>query len=187
MSACSRVRRKQLLMECEGYLDLSMVFEGDWPLSPSVRDRLAERALACLDRLDAKDCQRGEVQYLRGRAFQSKGEFRQAVRFLRLAARHEPSSIGVYLSLGWCYKRMGKIELAIRSLETALDVDSSQAILYYNLACYWSLAGNVGLSLSYLGRAIQMDATYRDKVSTEPDFDPVRNHPEFLMLTSAVV
>ncbi|MDA0659601.1 MAG: tetratricopeptide repeat protein [Planctomycetota bacterium] len=187
MSVCSRVRRQQLLMEADGYLDLGMLSWEEWQLPQPIRDRLADRALTCLDRLDAKDAQRAEAQFLRGRAHQAKSEFQRAVRFLRTASRQDPKNLDVYLSLGWCYKRLGKLELAIRALENALDVDNSQAILYYNLACYWSLAGNIGLSLSYLGRALQMNGAYRDMIATEPDFDPVRSHPEFLMLTSVVV
>lgn len=187
VSVCSRVRRQQLLLEAEGYLDLGILFQDQWPLASENRDRMADRALSCLERLDGRDAQRSEAQYIRGRALQAKCEYKQAVRYLRLAARHDPKNIGIHLALGWCYKRLGKLELAIRSLEDALDADNTQPILYYNLACYWSLAGNVGLALSYLARALQMNIGYREMIPHEPDFDPVRNHPEFLMLTSVVV
>ena len=141
----------------------------------------------CLERLEGKDTQRGEAQLIRGRAYQLKQDYRRAVRSLRVAQRHDAKNIHIHLSLGWCYKRLGKLELAIQALENALDVDNAEPILYYNLACYWSLAGNVGLALSYLGRALQMRGDYRDMIPQEPDFDPVRNHPEFLSLTSVVV
>jgi tetratricopeptide (TPR) repeat protein len=187
VTVCSRVRRQQLLLEAEGYLDLVTATSDQFPLTAVNRDRLVDRAIACLDRLVGRDAQRAEAQFLRGRALQTKCDYRGAVRYLRLAARQDPKNVGIHLALGWCYKRLGKLELAIRALEDALDIDNSHAILYYNLACYWSLAGNVGLSLSYLARALQMNVAYREMIPNEPDFDPVRNHPEFLMLTSVVV
>jgi hypothetical protein len=37
-----------------------------------------------------------------------------------------------------------------------------------------------------LSRAFDLDGDYRMLVHDEPDFDTVRNHPEFLVLTQMV-
>ncbi len=81
----------------------------------------------------------------------------------------------------------GRIDLAIQALEDALEIEPDRGILHYNLACYWSLANNVGLTLAHLARAFEMDSMYRQLVAEEPDFDPVRAHPEFMALTSVIV
>ena len=50
MSRSLRTRRQQLLREAEGYLDLATVCSDRWGLKTQLRDRLAERALAQLER-----------------------------------------------------------------------------------------------------------------------------------------
>jgi tetratricopeptide (TPR) repeat protein len=79
------------------------------------------------------------------------------------------------------------LDRAIESLEEALTVDPSGAIIHYNLACYWSLAGSVDVALAYLGNAFEIDASFRDLVDGEVDFDPIREHPAFRELTSVAV
>ena len=69
------------------------------------------------------------------------------------------------------------------SLECALEFEPGEAILYYNLACYWSLAKDARKALHYLARAFGINPNYRDMVSSEPDFDPIRKHPEFVAMT----
>jgi tetratricopeptide (TPR) repeat protein len=187
MTAYSRIRRQQLLQEAEGYLDLVLVLGENWPLSPPARDRVARRALNTLSRLGESDASHHHALYLKGQAYKVLGQYQDAIEPLRQAVDLDPDNIHIHLSLAWCYKRVGKLDLAIQSLEDALDADRTEGIIHYNLACYWSLARNVGLTLAYLAQAFEMDANYRDMVADEPDFDPVRNHPEFVALTSVIV
>ena len=56
------------------------------------------------------------------------------------------------------------------------------AVVHYNLACYYSLAGDKEEALSWLARAIRLDASFRDQVAKESDFDPIRNDPDFQYL-----
>lgn len=180
-----RLRRRQLLQEAEGYLELVLTFADRWPLGSSVRDRVIGRALAALDQLDDSSC--ADALILRGQAFRLLEQYPRAVSALEKAVKKCPGNFHILLELGWCYKRMGRIDLAIRALDDALEIDRDQAIVYYNLACYWSLAKNVALTLAYLAQAFELEESYRDLVAEEPDFDPVRNHPEFLALTSVIV
>jgi len=95
--------------------------------------------------------------------------------------------IELYISLAWCHKRSGRLDLAIETLEEALEVDPTEALLYYNLACYWSLAGRKAKVLKLLSKAFYLDGAYRDLVEEESDFDPLRNDPDFIELTSVIV
>lgn len=187
MFTYQRIRRKQLLRESEGYLDLATVFADRWPLDTTLRDRLAQRALDALVQLDSISGCKALVTYLRGQALRIMERYREAISSLERSAELDPSNIHIWLALGWCYKRTGRIDLAIQSLEEALSIDSSQAIVYYNLACYWSLAQNAQHALVYLTRALQIDESYRYLAAEERDFDPIRDHPGFQELTSVVV
>ena len=185
--ANQRLRRKQLLREAEGYLDLATVFADRWPLPVQLRDGLAQRALNTLGQLSSTSGCRATVAYLRGQALRIMERHEDAITALERSAELDPSNIHIWLALGWCYKRTGRLDMAIQSLEEALSIDANQAIVYYNLACYWSLAHNAKHALDYLGRAFEMDPAYRRLVAQERDFDPIRAEPRFLELTSAVV
>ena len=187
MSHFDRIRRQQLLREAEGYLDLIMVLGDRWPLEPSVRDRLVQRTLKLLDELQDAGAPRGYLLYLEGQALRSMVRYLDAIPPLQAAAEDDPGNVHVWLALGWCYKRVDRLDLAIESLEEALVLDPSQAIVHYNLACYWSLARNVQQALHYLSQAFEIDSNFRDRVDRETDFDPIRSHHEFQMLTSVVV
>lgn len=187
MADPQRIRRLQILREAEGYLDLITVYGDQWPPRADLRDRLAQRALATLARLDTPGGQLGTLLYLKGQAYRLMERYGEAVGPLKEAAELETENISIRLALAWCYKRLKRLDLAIEALEEALAVDSSQAILHYNLACYWSLAGNARLSVAYLAQSFELDSNYRDRVHTERDFDTVRNHPQFLALTSVIV
>lgn len=178
------LRRRQLLREAEGYLDLLMVFADQWSPRKESRDCLAVRALDVLNRLQDFESGNGHSDYLRGQALRVMERYLEALDHLRKAAKHDPRNIHIHLALGWCYKRIGRLDLAIQSLEDGLDIDSKQGIIQYNLACYWSLASNVRLALEYLARSIELDPAYRDLVDEETDFDPIRDDPGFVALTN---
>ena len=164
-----RIQEQRILREAEGYLELG----------------LFQRALDALARWNQDSLRDGRVSYLRGEALRSLKRYREALYHLQFAAESVPENVHIFLALGWCHKRMGRLDLAIESLEQALELDSDEAIIHYNLACYWSLAGNKLYALRYLTQTLELDDRYRDFVDGEPDFDAVRDDPDFRTLTSA--
>jgi Flp pilus assembly protein TadD len=176
-----------LIREADGYLELVTIFADLWELPSAVRDRLAERALAAVRRLNMHDEENAYVFYLQGQALRAMERYEDAIVPLRKAAELEPDNIHTYLALGWCYKRIGWLDFAIEALEEAFSVDPRQAIIHYNLACYWSLSGNTNLALAYLASALEIDPSYKELVAKEPDFDSIREHPSFQELTSVIV
>lgn len=181
-----RIRRQQALREAEGYLDLTIGFEDQWPLPHELRVRLAHRALEALRRIPPTSAQQSHVLYLTGLAYRSMHRYREALPPLRAAAKLDPENILIWLALAWCHKRTGRLDWAIESLENALAVESREAILYYNLACYWSLSGDADRAIRYLAQSFDIDPNYRDLVADETDFDPIRDVPGFQALLGAV-
>lgn len=186
MTDPSRIHRQQLLREAEGYLDLITVFGGRWEVTKEVRDNLCKRAIVTLDKIAEPGGMAAQVYFLHGQARRHLGHLQDAVTFFCAAAEHEPSNVHVYLALAWCYKRIRRVDLAIESLEAAMQEDPALAILHYNLACYWALVGNVKCAVRFLHQAFDLEPNYRDLVSAESDFDPIRHHPQFLSLTMEV-
>jgi tetratricopeptide (TPR) repeat protein len=187
MTKSQRIRKQNILREAEGYLELITVCADRWPPAPALRDRIAARVFETLDRLEGTSYRRGHVLFLQGQTLRAVERYREAVTALKESLRLDPENVSSLLSLGWCYKRTGRIDLAVEALEDALEIEPASALIHYNLACYWSLAGKVKMAVSYLGKAFDLDPNYRDLVSDERDFDPIRNHPDFLALASVIV
>ncbi len=166
-----RIRRQQLVLQAEGYLELGM----------------AHHALAVLTRCGDINTLTEHALYLKGQSLRELGRYREALDPLWRAAQGNPDNVSVWLALGWCYKRTGKLDRAIESLEEALSVNPQDALVHYNLACYWSLAQNKKQALSYLARAFDLHEDYRTLVAGESDFDPLRNDPAFQALVRVTV
>jgi len=164
-----RVRRRMLISEAQGYMDLGM----------------PRQTLRSLDELDQSggfsdvDDFHGLVMLLRGEALRDLKEYEQAIGPLESAATAMPGEIHPWVALGWCQKRTGRLEQAIRSLESALDRKPNEPLLHFNLACYWSLARDKPRALQYLVQALSLDSEYRRLIDDEPDFDPLREDPDF--------
>jgi tetratricopeptide (TPR) repeat protein len=123
-----------------------------------------------------------EASFLTGEALRALGRFREALKPLETAASLQPENIGVAVSLGWCYKRTHRLAQAIDALERAKRANPDEALLHYNLACYWSLAGDRTRAIESLLRAVELEPELQRKLSHEPDFDAIRNEPQFELL-----
>ena len=167
----SRILLRRTIEEAEGYLELGM----------------NEHALRALQRRGALVHGNGRACYLLGDTLRCLARFEEALLPLQRSADLLPDDIHVLMALAWCYKRTGQLGKAIESLERATQIDASEAVLHYNLACYWSLARNRSLALKYLSSALEIDVNLRDLIGSEPDFNPIRNDPDFIALTSVIV
>jgi Flp pilus assembly protein TadD len=166
----ARIQLQRACLEAEGYLELGM----------------AETALKTLQRRghlvhgDARGC------YLLGETLRELRRYREAIFPLRRSLELIPDDVHVAMALGWCYKRIGQLDDAITALEHAVTVEPGEAILHYNLACYCSLAKNRREALQHLAHALDIDGNFRELVTDEPDFDPIRSDPLFQSLTAAL-
>ena len=156
-----RLARK--LSQAEGYLLLD----------------LPQRALEILRSQEHWHSVQFEASFLLGESLRAIGEFREAIGPLERALNHRPDHVGAAISLGWCLKRTHQLAQAIEKLEQASRSHPHEALIYYNLSCYWSLAGNAPKALAALGQALGLDSTFRGRIKSEPDFDPIRTEPGF--------
>ena len=162
-------RIKRQLGEAEGYLMLGM----------------PARALAILEARDDWATMRFEAALLTGEALRTTGRYRDALKQLEVAAALRPGDVGVAIALGWCYKRTQRLAQAIDALGRAVRHKPREPLLHYNLACYWSLASNPAKATAALALALALDPNLRSLVAREPDFDPLRGHPDFERITAS--
>ncbi len=187
MADYQRIIHQQALRKAEGYLELAMGWAQPLQLDHTLRTQLAQRALDQLARVDEGRRRQAAALYLVGQAYRVMEQHERAILPLAQAAQREPENIHIWLALAWCQKRIDRLDLAIESLENALAVQAEEPILHYNLACYWSLAGNSTMSLRYLAQSLQLDPSYRSLIADEPDFDPIRDLPEFQSIVDVIV
>ena len=186
MRSNDRTRRKKWLRQAEGYLDLIMAFDDRWPLSEVERTKLADAAIERLDSIAHEMKIQSHDLYLRGQAFRLSGRYAQAISCLTQSLSLNSDNVPGYLALGWCHKRTGQLDLAIDALESALVIDGEGSIVHYNLACYWSLSNQPHLATFHLTAALDLNPDFRELIAQEPDFDPIRTHPEFIAATKVV-
>lgn len=127
------------------------------------------------------------ASYLLGESLREMECYSEAVAPLERSLALVPDDLHTHLALAWCYKRTRRLAEAIETLEEALQCEPFEAILHYNLACYWSLARQRKRALRSLSKALDLDLNYLDLIPTESDFDPLRDDPEFQLITSVIV
>ena len=167
----NKERLNRAIRQAEGYLELG----------------LPDQAIDALQQRRALVDQSGRASYLLGESLRETEQYADAIEPLERAAELMPDDIHVRLALAWSYKRTSRIDAAIAALDQALRNDPLEAILHYNLACYWSLLRDRRRALRCLTRALDLDGNFLDQVPYEPDFDAIRDDPEFQMLTSVIV
>jgi hypothetical protein len=94
MTEFIRSRRKQILREAEGYLDLATACSGIC-LDMETRDRMATRALETLRRLDNYGRNRFDNYFLEGQAYRVMERYADAIIALDKAAELDHSNIHI--------------------------------------------------------------------------------------------
>jgi tetratricopeptide (TPR) repeat protein len=74
-------------------------------------------------------------------------------------------------------KEEGKAEAA-----KALDLSPGDAVMLYNAACFYSSLGEKKATLDTLKKAIIAGWVDYEWIAKDPDFDPIRNEPEYIEL-----
>jgi tetratricopeptide (TPR) repeat protein len=72
---------------------------------------------------------------------------------------------------------------AAETYERFLDETPGDAGLLYNLACAESRLGRKEAALWHLRQSVETDAQYRRNAVADPDFDAIRDDPEFSAIT----
>lgn len=184
MNAMTSLRRRAILREASGYIELAeLLLEPDGPTPPNSQ-KLLLHALRLIDQLPEPTRSKEEAKLLEGEALRALGRWQEAIAPLTTASRESPQRLEAWLGLGWCYKRLGRLDEAIAVLEQGLAAAPKQPILHYNLACYHSLAGNASTAVEHLTQAISKDGRFRALTEVERDFDPIRTDPRFQAVTS---
>jgi tetratricopeptide (TPR) repeat protein len=91
---------------------------------------------------------------------------------------YEPDGWELWAPLTALYQAGEYAEAADRG-RLLIDEHPGYAGLYYNLACCESLAGRADDAVGHLRHAIEISERYREYVSEDSDFNPIRDAPAF--------
>jgi tetratricopeptide (TPR) repeat protein len=93
-----------------------------------------------------------------------------------------PGNARILNSRGVTKMQIGDLAGAIIDFEQAHQSDPGFASPRYNMACVYALQGQVNLALDWLACGIEISEHYREAARSDPDFESIRTHPEFVAL-----
>ena len=76
----------------------------------------------------------------------------------------------------------GDYPRAASLIERQLERTPRDPALLYNAACAYSHLAMLDRAASYLRRAVEAGLNDVDQILTDPDLDPIRNHPTYTVL-----
>ncbi len=103
---------------------------------------------------------------------------REALKALELA----PDSVATNTNYANLLVSLGRLDEAKTFYERAIELEPAHPKPYYNIACVYSLQEQPEKTVEYLSKAIELGGSLRLEARNDPDFDPVRDSPQFRKL-----
>ena len=103
-----------------------------------------DTALSLASRMFKEKPDSYSVNFLLGTIFTKKENFKQAVRFFKLAQKLEPEDPGSYNNLAVVYRRLGQKGKARHFMELAWQKAPERADIAYNLGNFYKSEGEIG-------------------------------------------
>jgi tetratricopeptide (TPR) repeat protein len=170
MSQETRKFRQRRLEAAKGYLTLGM----------------PEATLKELQRIVDREACLFDYSLLSAEAYRDLTQYENAIPLFEQALNHAPHHLQALLGLAWCFKRVNRLPDAIETLEQARNWHPDEPIVIYNLACYFCLFGDKPKAIECLGRSLRMEPELKRLIAHEPDFNDLRQDPDFQFVTNAV-
>jgi len=139
-----------------------------------------------------------------GTVYYARKSYRRSITQYKKALRITPESASILSNLGTSYFARKNYELAFTTYQAALKLDpdvfehrSTMGILlqertvderakfHYYLARTYAKAGDVEHTLIYVRKALEEGFKEPDKFKKDPEFQIVRDNPEFQLILSA--
>src|SRR5579871_1311614 len=133
-----------------------------------------------------------------GTVYYAKKSYRRAISYYQKALRITPESASVYSNLGTALFARKKYDEATEAYQKALAIDpevfehrsnygtmledrnvEERAKFHYYLAKMYAKTGRNELALQYVRKALEEGFKDRNKLSEDPEFQALRDTPEF--------
>jgi Flp pilus assembly protein TadD len=110
------------------------------------------------------------------------GRLEEAQEKALTALKLDPDNVATQNNYGTLLVDMKRFEEAEAAFKKAIELDPGHPSPYYNMACLASLRGNVDEALGYLNSAVVLAKEYREEAMGDPDFEAIRDLPQFRKL-----
>jgi tetratricopeptide (TPR) repeat protein len=133
-----------------------------------------------------------------GTVYYARKSFGRAIRYYQRALKYTPKSASIYSNLGTAYFARKKYKEAMETYQTALKLDPNvfenhgsygvlleersveeRAKFHFHLAKLYAQTGRNELALQYLRKALEEGFKDKKKMEEDPDFQAMRDLPEF--------
>ncbi len=139
-----------------------------------------------------------------GTVYYAKKSYRRAISYYRKALRLSPDSASVYSNLGTALFARKKYDEATQAYQKAMSIDpevfehrsnygtmledrniEERAKFHYYLAKMYAKSGRNDMALQYARKALEEGFKDKKKFEEDPEFQALRNLPEFKDLLTA--
>ena len=117
--------------------------------------------------------------------YRRAGKMKGAEREIRRALELDPDGPVTHYNYGVLLDVQGHAEEAAAEYRRVIELEPTLPAPYYNLACGFARKGEVGAALEYLSVAIRLEDAFHAEAQRDPDFDPIRDQPEFVRFIEA--
>src|ERR1039457_2317782 len=133
-----------------------------------------------------------------GTVYYARKSFGRAIRYYQRALKYTPNSASIYSNLGTAYFARKKYKEAMETYQMALKLDPNvfeshgsygvlleersveeRAKFHFHLAKLYAQAARNDLALQYLRKALEEGFKEKKKMEEDPDFQAIRDLPEF--------
>jgi tetratricopeptide (TPR) repeat protein len=133
-----------------------------------------------------------------GTVYYATKSFGRATRYYQRALKYAPNSASIYSNLGTAYFARKKYKQAMEIYQTALKLDPNvfeshgsygvlleersveeRANFHFHMAKLYAQGGRNELALQYLRKALEEGFKDKKKIAEDPDFQAMRDLPEF--------
>jgi len=133
-----------------------------------------------------------------GTVYYARKSFSRAIRYYKRALKYTPNSASIYSNLGTAYFARKKYKEAMETYQIALKLDPNvfenhgsygvlleernveeRAKFHFHMAKLYAQVGRNELALQYLRKALEEGFKEKKKIEEDPDFQAMRDLPEF--------
>ncbi len=112
--------------------------------------------------------------------YRDSGRMDEAIREIEAALEIEPFHPVNHYNYGVILDQIKRHREARARYETALELSPGLPQALYNLACSYAREGDPKTALPFWIESILLDEAFREEAVLDPDFDPVRDEPDFV-------
>ena len=121
--------------------------------------------------------------------YRRQGKVEEALEKLRQAMQIEidPDIAPAWVNecQGMIYLIQGKLDEALSESQQVVKVNPKEGYAHYSLACVYSLKNEPKLAIESLQKAFDLDKSLIESSKTDPDFDNIRQTPEYQQLINS--